>query len=150
MKYIKVLESGDELKLTTGFGGKINVFWNGLKIQKSDGRYPVNMNNESKSLDISRHKFTGSPIVLLDGQEIEIAKKLKAYEWVISMLPLLLIFIGGALGGLLGALGFSVNVLLFRSKLPTAVKVILSILVLGVTVITHFVVAGLIYYYIAF
>ncbi|MNN28270.1 hypothetical protein D3C81_1418330 [compost metagenome] len=146
MKYIKVLESGDELKLTTGLGGKFNVFWNGVNIQKTDGRYSVNMGNKSKSLDISRHKMTGSPIVLLDGQEIEIARKLKAYEWVISMLPLLLILIGGALGGLLGALGFSVNVLLFRSKLPVAVKIILSILVLIVTVIIHFVVAGLIYY----
>ncbi|MNM81619.1 hypothetical protein D3C81_936300 [compost metagenome] len=146
MKYIKVLESGDELKLTTGLGGKFNVFWNGMKIQKTDGKYPVNMNNESKSLDISRHKITGAPIVLLNGQEIEIANKLKAYQWVISMLPLLLILIGGALGGLLGALGFSVNVLLFRSKLPTAVKIILSILVLGLTVIVHFIVAWLIYY----
>ncbi|MNJ04976.1 hypothetical protein D3C73_1660010 [compost metagenome] len=62
------------------------------------------------------------------------------------MLPLLLIAIGGALGGLLGALGFSINVLLFRSKLPTVAKIILSIIVLGVTVIVHFVVAGLIYY----
>ncbi|MNE68994.1 hypothetical protein D3C76_791200 [compost metagenome] len=146
MKYIKVLESGDELKLTTGLGGKFNVFWNGIQIQKTDAKYVVNMNNEPKSLDVSRHKFTGAPIVLLDGQEIEIANKLKAYEWVISMLPLLLIAIGGALGGLLGALGFSINVLLFRSKLPTVAKIILSIIVLGVTVIVHFVVAGLIYY----
>lgn len=104
MKYIKMLESGDELKLT------------------------------------------GFPIVMLDGEEIEIARKLKGYEWAFSMLPLLLIFIGGAIRGAFGALGFSVNVMLFRSKLPIAVKIILSILVLLAVVVTHFVIAGLIYY----
>ncbi|MOA54434.1 hypothetical protein D3C78_1780470 [compost metagenome] len=83
---------------------------------------------------------------MLDGQEIEVANKLKAYEWAFSMLPLLLILIGGALGGLMGALGFSVNVMLFRSKLPVAVKMILSLLILAAVVVIYYVVAGSIYY----
>lgn len=146
MKYIKMLDSGDELKITNGFAGELKVFWNGVKIKKIKGSYYVNINNESKLLVVEKHKFLGFPIVFLDDKEIVIVKKLKRYEWVLSALPLLLIFVGGAIGGLIGSIGFSINVPIFRSKLPSSVKIILSLILLPVFVVIYFVLAGLFLY----
>lgn len=148
MKYIKMLDSGDELKIINGFAGELKVFWNGVKIKKIKGSYYVNIDNESKLLVVESHKFLGFPIVFLDDKEIVIVKKLKLkrYEWVLSALPLILMFVGGAIGGLIGGIGFSINVLIFRLKLPSSVKIILSLILLPVFVVIYFVLAGLFLY----
>ncbi len=42
--------------------------------------------------------------------------------------PLLLVLIGGAIGGLLAALAFSINLKIYKSDLPNIAKIILNIL----------------------
>lgn len=43
--------------------------------------------------------------------------------------PLLLLFIGGAFGGGMGAVAYAVNVAIYKSKLPIVAKILLNLLV---------------------
>ncbi|MFE2547462.1 hypothetical protein ACFXGI_02710 [Streptomyces sp. NPDC059355] len=78
-----------------------------------------------------------------------LAKKKKFFDglapWqvVLSLLPLGLLFIGGAIGGGLGALGMVANVKIAKTQLPTAGKVA-AMLGVGLAVVVVFlVIAGL-------
>ena len=53
------------------------------------------------------------PQLIVDGQTIHVAEPLKWYVWVWSGLPIMLIFIGGAIGALAGIIGFSINTNIF-------------------------------------
>jgi tetrahydromethanopterin S-methyltransferase subunit D len=43
--------------------------------------------------------------------------------------PLILVFIGGAIGGALGGVAYAVNVSIYKSKMPAALKFVLNPLV---------------------
>jgi hypothetical protein len=53
--------------------------------------------------------------------------KLPPLAYVLCGWPLLLVAIGGAIGGCLGGAAFGVNVVIYRSKLPTPLKVVLNV-----------------------
>ncbi|MFK3978960.1 hypothetical protein ACI2K4_01140 [Micromonospora sp. NPDC050397] len=53
---------------------------------------------------------------------------------VLTLLPLLLLAVGGALGGLVGALGLGANLAVARTRTPTVVKVLIM---LGVSVVAY-------------
>ena len=52
--------------------------------------------------------------------------KLQWYEHAWSGLPLLLLFIGGALGGACGGAGYALSAAVFKKAMPTPVKYVLS------------------------
>lgn len=83
------------------------------------------------------------PQLTVDGQTITVAEPLPWYVWAWSALPILLLFIGGALGGIAGAVGFSINTSIFRSSWPAVVKFGLSAVVSIGAVITYVVLAAL-------
>lgn len=60
--------------------------------------------------------------------QTENKEKLPTSAYLMCGWPLVLIFVGGALGGGLGGAAFGINMALYKSKLPVAVKVILNIL----------------------
>ena len=62
------------------------------------------------------------PQITIDGKPIKIAEPLPWYVWAWSGLPLVLLFIGGALGGGLGAAAMTINGRIFRADLHTALK----------------------------
>ncbi len=62
------------------------------------------------------------PQLVVDGKPIKIAEPLPWYVWAWSALPLTLLFLGGALGGGLGALAMTVNGRVFRTDLHGALK----------------------------
>jgi hypothetical protein len=53
---------------------------------------------------------------------------------ILSGWPLVLVFIGGAIGGALGGLAYWVNLSLYKSRLPGVLKGVLNIL-MGLTAI---------------
>ena len=55
--------------------------------------------------------------------------KLQWYEQAWCGLPLLLMFVGGALGGACGGLGYGISAAVFKKALPTPVKYVLSLLI---------------------
>lgn len=84
-----------------------------------------------------------TPQLEVDGKNFILTQPLKAYEMILSALPIVLVFIGGLLGGIIGILGFGASAAIFRSGLNKGVKVLLSILVIIVAVILYLVLATL-------
>lgn len=66
------------------------------------------------------------PQLVVDGKTVEVVKPLKWYQWLWSALPIVLVFIGGALGALCGFIAFTVNANIFRSELPQLLKFLLT------------------------
>ena len=57
--------------------------------------------------------------------------KLQWYEHACCGLPLILMFLGGALGGACGGVGYAVSTSVFKKAMPTPVKYVLSLLISG-------------------
>jgi hypothetical protein len=57
------------------------------------------------------------PQVVWAGQTIRLEEPLRWYEWMWVGVPLVLLFLGGALGGLLGAVAVTLNVRILRSNM---------------------------------
>ena len=66
------------------------------------------------------------PKLVVDGDAIDLVPPLKPHEVAWSALPILLIFLGGAFGALVGVLGYSNNTKVFRSERSPAVKYLLT------------------------
>lgn len=73
------------------------------------------------------------PALVIDNQAIRLAEPLAWYELVWIALPLLLIFIGGAIGGGLGGVATVLNAQIMRSRQNVAAKYIFCALVSFVT-----------------
>ena len=63
------------------------------------------------------------PDVLVDGKEVEIARKLAPWEYVIAGLPLLLILVGGFVGAVVGFGAMALNQWLLRGSWPYPARV---------------------------
>ncbi len=81
------------------------------------------------------------PRLEVDGKQLSVVEPLKWYEWVWGGLPILLVFLGGALGALAGAIAFGVNIQIFHSTRNAVVKFILTAVVSVLAVAVYFVLA---------
>ncbi len=57
------------------------------------------------------------PQVLWNGGKITLAEPLEWYQWVWSAVPIILVFLGGAIGGAVGFVGATLNVQILRSDM---------------------------------
>jgi hypothetical protein len=83
------------------------------------------------------------PQVTIDGKTIKIAEPLPWYVWLWSGLPIVLLFIGGALGAGLGVAAMMVNGRVFRANMHVALKFALTGAISLVTVLIFFALAML-------
>ncbi|HEY9060805.1 MAG TPA: hypothetical protein VIO64_09935 [Pseudobacteroides sp.] len=132
-----------ELQLASFIQG-IKLYVDGKEIKKSadPGKpYLVNMKNgEMKKIFIKVKFFDYIPSVIVDGKEILIAPKLQTYHYIIGGIPMLIVFLGGAIGAMVGFAGMMINYKIFRSKMNAALK-ILS--VAGITLAVYITYLGL-------
>ena len=84
------------------------------------------------------------PRLDVDGKQINVVEPLKWYAWVWSGLPILLIFIGGALGALAGIVAFGINTQIFRSSRNTGLKFVLTAVVSVLAVAVYLALAVLV------
>jgi hypothetical protein len=87
--------------------------------------------------------FDPVPRLLVDGQPVKLAEPLSAFQFIWSGLPLLLIFIGGAVGGAIGAMAFWTNTRLFRSGFSASEKYILAAMISAFSVVVYLICATL-------
>jgi hypothetical protein len=73
------------------------------------------------------------PNLEVDGVKHELGPKLNTGLLIMSAIPIGLVGIGGALGGLCGGTGWAINQAVLRSSHPTIVKVLIMV---GVTLFT--------------
>lgn len=81
------------------------------------------------------------PQVTIDGKTIKIAEPLPWYVWVWSGLPIVLLFMGGALGGGLGAAAMMINGRIFRADMHGALKFAITGAISLVTTLVFFTLA---------
>ncbi len=86
------------------------------------------------------------PEVLIDGEKYRPLPRLKWYEYVWICIPLFLLYIGGALGGLIGGLATLTNSRYFRSSRKTWQKYLLAGLTSAVSIYFFFQISGLVRY----
>jgi hypothetical protein len=91
------------------------------------GRYLLRRDNGTEAEAYFKGGFPDpTPVLVVGDQKIRFAAPLAWYEWAWAAFPLVLIFLGGAIGGGLGAVAATFNVGLFRSEKPVFVKYALS------------------------
>ena len=86
--------------------------------------------------------FDPVPKMTVDGSTVRITNSLAWYEYLAIGLPLLLVGIGGALGGGIGALAVGVNRDIMRSELPAPLRYLVAIGVTGLAFVLWLLIAS--------
>jgi len=84
-----------------------------MLLRRNDGKETI-VKFQSAFLDV--------PKLQVDGQTVQVVEPLKWYEWAWNAIPLLIVFLGGAIPFLIGFAAFSINATLFRSQKTTLAK----------------------------
>ena len=133
-----------------GFEGqKIEVrssFWSGAKLLVNDmearkgtkrGEMILTRNDGREVVAVWRNNFLDVPKLVMENKAIDVAKPLAWYEWIWNGWPIILLFGGGALGGLIGALALVTNINVFRSQQTTLLKYVVTGIISFVAVILY-------------
>jgi hypothetical protein len=123
------------------FGGP-KLFLDGAPVKKQRGRYPVTADSGAEILVQLKFNLVDPLPTLKIGEEtIKLADSLKWYEYVWSGLPILLMFGGGALGGLVGGAATVTNGRIFRSERSSTSKYALAALITVSAAVVYLVLA---------
>ena len=123
------------------FGGP-KLFLNDTMVKKQKGRYPVTADSGAEVLVQLKFNLVDPLPTLKIGQEtIKLAESLKWYEYAWSGLPILLMFGGGALGGLVGGAATVTNGRIFRSERSSMSKYALAAAITVSAVVVYLVLA---------
>jgi hypothetical protein len=118
---------------------------NGQHAPKGEKRGQMLLRSNHGQDIIARWKPSGFgldvPDLLVGDKVVKVAGPLKWYEWVWGSLPVLLIFAGGALGGIAGFIGLSANIKVFRSNQNPVMKYVLTAGISLIAVIVFFILA---------
>jgi hypothetical protein len=111
-----------------GIGGS-QLLINGAPAAREKGFYTLTDNTGKAVKARLRHRFYDPiPLLELDGIKVKIAPDLKWYEYTWMAAPVvILLFAGGALGGICGALALIASAFIFRSKVNAILKYVISL-----------------------
>ncbi len=83
----------------------------------------------------SKTNFLDSvPQIVIDGETFTLAEPLKWYHWVWMGLPVMLVFVGGALGAFIGLMAVALNSRVFRSEQRGILKYVFTGIVSAVAI----------------
>ena len=120
-------------------------FWTGKKTITIDGKVLTRLNRKQFVYEDQTYTIKGSFLTgakLVGTTEIEVLPKLQKWEYILSCLPLIMIFIGGMIGALFGCI-FSVSTItVMRSKTHPVLKVLVSLLFAVLAFLAWFVVVN--------
>jgi hypothetical protein len=128
--------------------GELALFQSGEPVLKSpkSGAYTVTDNNNDQAEIKCSFDNEGVPFVTINGDPAELVVKVSALQWAWTGFPLILVFLGGAVGGMLGGAAAYLNFRLMKSGASAGLKYFLSGIVtlaafgvwLGVTALLQF------------
>ena len=116
--------------------GKKSIFVNGKELIKiSKNTYKL----ENECYSVKGNFLTG--VELNDGvQNITVVRKLTTLEYVLCFLPFILVFSGGAVGGVCGAAALIFNATFIRNTYETWKKVLYSIFTTIAAFVCYFII----------
>ena len=133
---------GQRLEIDAG-AFKKTLLLNGVKAPAAGiGKYRLIRSDGREVTTKWTSSFDPAPSIVIDGQTIRTAPPLKWHEMVVVGAPLLLIFMGGAIGGLLGGIAATVNAKLMRSAQPAPVRYVGGIALACVAAVLYLLLAG--------
>lgn len=147
MSYTTTIEGfeGQNIEVTVSFWSGPKLLINGVPAQKGSKRGELLLQrNDGRQVTATwKPQILGFdvPQLVVDGKTINLVQPLPWYQWIWGGLPILLVFMGGALGAVAGLVAFSVNARLFRSDLNDLMKYLATGAVSAAAVIIYFVVA---------
>ncbi len=136
---------GRRLLVKANFVSGPSLWVDGAQVKKEGGSCLVR-DNQGRPIEVKLKSTVFDPIPKLQiGSEIvPLAEPLKPYEYVWSALPLVLIFIGGALGGGLGGAAAYLNLRVFRTDYPYGLKYVITAAISGAALVSFLILATLI------
>jgi hypothetical protein len=115
---------------TASWLGGPQLLLNGTRAQKTKRRYLVKDDSGAETTIQLNYNFLDPiPKVKIGEKIVELASPLKWYEYVWIGIPFILVFTGGALGGLIGALSANASGKIFRGNRSLLAKYSLSALI---------------------
>lgn len=136
---------GQNIEVKTSMWTGTKMFINGEKAPKGPHRGTMSLTRNDGRVVTARWipQMMGfdTPQLEVDGKNYLLTQPLKWYEMLLSAMPIVLVFIGGLLGAIIGILAFGANAAIFRSGMNKVVKVLLALLIIVVAVIVYLVVA---------
>lgn len=134
--------------------------WTGRKKLSINGKPLTKVNKttfkteDDKTILLSGNFLSGCKMTI-DGQVVELTPSVKWYEYLLSILPFVLIMVwgnsvelcllvpvvGGAVGGLVSAIFCMVNLFVIKKFKPWWIKVLISIATLGLTFLVCYLIA---------
>ena len=123
------------------FGGP-KLFLDGTLVKKQKGRYPVTADSGAEILvQLKFNLVDPVPTIKVGEDTLKLADSLKWYEYAWSGLPILLMFGGGALGGLVGGAATVTNGRIFRSERSSMSNYALAAVITVSAVVVYLVLA---------
>ena len=108
---------------TAGFFHGARLLQNGNPVARREGRYALRSNaGDEVQVQLRSNLVDPVPQVKFGSKTIALARPLAWYEYAWISLPILLILIGGALGGLVGFPATYSSARIFRGERSTAAK----------------------------
>jgi len=132
---------------TSIWTGKSKLFMNNSEVKKSTekGR-PFLIPRVDGSLAVAFAKKSYPdlvPTLEIDGKINRIVEKLKWYEYIVGGLPIILIFAGGLIGGIIGAIASLTNFNIFRQEGNPMLKYAKVIGITGVSYLVYLIIVTL-------
>lgn len=115
---------------TAGFFRGPRLLVNGAPAERHKGRYSVLSDaGAATSIELKYNLVDPVPKIKIGDELVVLARSLTWYEYLWIGIPIVLLFAGGALGGVIGALATYTSARVFRSDRSTAVKYGLTALI---------------------
>lgn len=122
------------------------LFLNGLPAPPAPKRGEFLLHDDNGREVVARFKnnFPDTvPQLIIGDQTVRLAEPLAWYQWIWAGAPLILILLGGAIGGAIGALGLTLNTQIMRSDQNPFLRYFLSGLVTVGVFVGWFIIAAL-------
>jgi hypothetical protein len=129
--------NGPVVVTSNAFTGQHTVTVGGQPIPRGKGGTYQLPSSDGGSVEakVSSSFFNPSPTLQVAGKKYASGPPLPIVLQILMLLPLGLVFVGGLIGGLIGALGVGVNTLVARSNYSTIVKVLMMLGILVAAII---------------
>ena len=132
---------GQDIEIVVSFWTGTKLLVNGEKAGKGPkrGQLLLKRNDGKEVVATLKQKMLGLdvPQIEIDGKTIDLVKPLTWQQWLFAGSPVVVLFLGGALGAVIAMVGIYLNVKIFRSELSNVLKYVLSIAVTAALIVGY-------------